>query len=87
MVAISQAVTNATRGRNGDSRFNEIHWFLFVNCINSNKMALVKSLGRLASARSLVFVCDMQEKFKPTIRYFPEIAVVAARMVCYNLMS
>ena len=85
MVAVSQAITSTSRGRNSDLPLNEIHWFLLVHCKNSNKMALVKSLGRLASARSLVFVCDMQEKFKPTIRYFPEIAVVAARMVCFNL--
>ena len=49
--------------------------------------AVGRSLGRLVSGRSFFFVCDMQEKFRPSIRYFPEIITVAQRMVrvyrCY----
>ena len=49
--------------------------------------AVGRSLGRLVSNRSFFFVCDMQEKFRPSIRYFPEIITVAQRMVrvhrCY----
>ncbi|XP_065884574.1 isochorismatase domain-containing protein 2-like [Dysidea avara] len=40
-----------------------------------------RSLGRLAANRSFFFLCDMQEKFKPTIKHFPEIATVAQRLV------
>ena len=40
-----------------------------------------RSLGRIVANRTFVFVCDMQEKFKPSIRYFPEIATVAQRLV------
>lgn len=49
--------------------------------------AVGRSLGRLVSNRSFIFVCDMQEKFRPSIRYFPEIITVTQRMVrvyrCY----
>lgn len=38
-------------------------------------------LGRLASKTTAFFLCDMQEKFRPSIRYFPEIITVAKRMV------
>ena len=40
-----------------------------------------RSLGRLASNTCYFFLCDMQEKFRPSIRYFPEIITVAQRMV------
>ena len=42
----------------------------------------VRSLGRLTANNSYFFLCDMQEKFHPTIRYFPEIITVAKKMVC-----
>ncbi|KXJ26844.1 isochorismatase domain-containing protein 2 [Exaiptasia diaphana] len=38
-------------------------------------------LGRLASESTAFLLCDMQEKFRPSIRYFPEIIKVAQRMV------
>ncbi|XP_028399470.1 isochorismatase domain-containing protein 1-like [Dendronephthya gigantea] len=40
-----------------------------------------QKLGRLASKTTAFFLCDMQEKFRPSIRYFPEIITVAKRMV------
>ncbi|XP_062512175.1 isochorismatase domain-containing protein 1-like [Corticium candelabrum] len=43
-------------------------------------MAAVR-LGRIAIGNSVFFLCDMQEKFRPMIRYFPEIITVAQRMV------
>lgn len=46
-------------------------------------MAVVNRLGRLASNTCYFFLCDMQEKFRPSIRYFPEIVSVAQRMVGY----
>jgi len=44
-------------------------------------MAVVNRLGRLATNTCYFFLCDMQEKFRPSIRYFPEIVSVAQRMV------
>ncbi|XP_035580982.1 isochorismatase domain-containing protein 2 isoform X2 [Zalophus californianus] len=44
-------------------------------------MAAVKpSLGRVLPGSSILFLCDMQEKFRH-IAYFPEIVSVAARML------
>ncbi|XP_040589821.1 isochorismatase domain-containing protein 2A [Mesocricetus auratus] len=39
------------------------------------------SLGRLLPESSILFLCDMQEKFRPSIAYFPQIVSVAARML------
>ena len=47
--------------------------------IGVSKMAA--RLGRLAVNDTAFFLCDMQEKFRPSIRYFPEIIKVAQRMV------
>ena len=44
----------------------------------------VRSLGRLAANNCYFFLCDMQEKFRPSIRYFPEIITVAQRMVSHR---
>lgn len=41
----------------------------------------VRRLGRLTHQSCYFFLCDMQEKFRPSIRYFPEIITVAQRMV------
>ena len=38
-------------------------------------------LGNLAPATSLVFCCDMQERFKPAIKYFDEIVAVGGRVL------
>ncbi|XP_029636504.1 isochorismatase domain-containing protein 2 [Octopus sinensis] len=38
-------------------------------------------LGKLLFNRSILFLCDMQEKFRPTIQYFPQIVEVSARML------
>nr|XP_033817694.1 isochorismatase domain-containing protein 2 [Geotrypetes seraphini] len=43
-------------------------------------MALRK-LGKLSQKSSVLFLCDMQEKFRPNIAAFPEIVSVAARML------
>ena len=40
-----------------------------------------RSLGRLAVNNTAFLLCDIQEKFRPSIRYFPEIIKVAQRMV------
>ncbi|XP_006901887.1 PREDICTED: isochorismatase domain-containing protein 2, mitochondrial [Elephantulus edwardii] len=45
-------------------------------------MAAVRSgLGRISPASSILFLCDMQEKFRHNIVFFPEIVSVAARML------
>ncbi|XP_071104915.1 isochorismatase domain-containing protein 2-like [Haliotis cracherodii] len=40
-----------------------------------------RRLGRIALENSTLFLCDMQEKFRPTIQYFPQIINVANRML------
>ena len=47
----------------------------------------VRKLGRLTTSNCYFFLCDMQEKFRPSIRYFPEIITVAQRMVQYLLTT
>lgn len=50
---------------------------------NNCRMAVqtVRNIGRLAANSCYFFLCDMQEKFRPTIRYYPEIITVADKMV------
>lgn len=43
----------------------------------------VRSAGRLATNSCMFFLCDMQEKFRPTIKYYPEIITVADKMVSW----
>nr|XP_056719736.1 isochorismatase domain-containing protein 2 [Euleptes europaea] len=38
-------------------------------------------LGKVFPKTSILFLCDMQEKFRPNISYFPQIVSVAARML------
>ncbi|XP_058136836.1 isochorismatase domain-containing protein 2 [Dasypus novemcinctus] len=45
-------------------------------------MAAVRpGLGRIHPGSSILFLCDMQEKFRSTIVHFPQIVSVAARML------
>uniref|UniRef100_H2ZRB6 Isochorismatase domain-containing protein 1 n=1 Tax=Ciona savignyi TaxID=51511 RepID=H2ZRB6_CIOSA len=39
------------------------------------------ALGNLAISTSVIFCCDMQERFRPAINYFDEIVQVGSRMV------
>ncbi|XP_053118026.1 isochorismatase domain-containing protein 2 isoform X3 [Hemicordylus capensis] len=41
----------------------------------------VTRLGKVVPQTSILFLCDMQEKFRPNISYFPQIVSVAARML------
>lgn len=41
---------------------------------------MAAKLGRLAVNNTAFLLCDIQEKFRPSIRYFPEIIKVAQRM-------
>ncbi|XP_072281672.1 isochorismatase domain-containing protein 2 [Pyxicephalus adspersus] len=38
-------------------------------------------LGRLSQKSSVLFLCDMQEKFRPNITFFPQIVSVASRLL------
>ncbi|KAK7099092.1 isochorismatase domain-containing protein 2-like [Littorina saxatilis] len=40
-----------------------------------------KQLGKLVAKNSCLFLCDMQDKFRPTIQYFPQVVSVSARML------
>ncbi|XP_069135709.1 isochorismatase domain-containing protein 1-like [Argopecten irradians] len=44
-------------------------------------MASGKRLGNLALDKTVIFVCDMQERFRPAISYFAEIVEVAGRIL------
>lgn len=55
-------------------------WF-YLYILFSNMAA---KLGRLAANNTAFLLCDIQEKFRPSIRYFPEIIKVAQRMVRYS---
>ncbi|XP_072162966.1 isochorismatase domain-containing protein 2-like [Diadema setosum] len=39
-----------------------------------------RNLGKIVLRNSALFVCDMQEKFRPTIKYYPEIIDVSTRL-------
>lgn len=41
----------------------------------------VKLVNRLNSVRSAVFLCDMQEKFRPSIQYFNEVVFNSSRIL------
>ena len=38
-------------------------------------------IGRLSVKNSALFLCDMQEKFRKTISFYPQIISVSARML------
>lgn len=38
-------------------------------------------LGKLILNNSMLFLCDMQEKFRPSIQYFSQIVEVSSRML------
>ena len=40
-----------------------------------------KRLGKIAAKSSGLFLCDMQEKFRSAIQYYPQILNVSARML------
>lgn len=39
------------------------------------------SVGRLIASKSAMFCCDLQEKFRPSIRHFPAIISNANRLL------
>ncbi|KAI2811601.1 Isochorismatase domain-containing protein 2, mitochondrial [Blomia tropicalis] len=40
-----------------------------------------RNVGRLLARQTSVFLCDLQEKFRPTIQYFDEIVDVSSRIL------
>eukprot|EP00090_Calanus_glacialis_P038736 TRINITY_DN6750_c0_g1_i1.p1 TRINITY_DN6750_c0_g1~~TRINITY_DN6750_c0_g1_i1.p1 ORF type:complete len:199 (-),score=49.71 TRINITY_DN6750_c0_g1_i1:198-794(-) len=44
-------------------------------------MSIVRSLGRINPATSAVFLCDMQEKFRPMISYFNQVVLNSNRVL------
>jgi len=40
-----------------------------------------KRIGKITFQNSALLICDMQEKFRPTIQYFPQIINVANRLL------
>ena len=41
----------------------------------------IKNVGKLTSNNSALFLCDMQDKFKDNIQYFPQIVDVSNRLL------
>jgi hypothetical protein len=39
------------------------------------------NLARLTTKNSALFLCDMQEKFRKTISFYPQILAVSSRML------
>ncbi|XP_070535627.1 isochorismatase domain-containing protein 1-like [Ptychodera flava] len=50
-----------------------------IHC--NTKMAASKTLGNLDTKSTAFFLCDMQEKFRPHIKYFADILTVTQRLV------
>ncbi|XP_022657403.1 isochorismatase domain-containing protein 2-like isoform X2 [Varroa destructor] len=46
-----------------------------------NMAGTLRNVGRLVPNRSALFLCDLQEKFRPIVQYFPEIVAISGRML------
>ncbi|XP_078589592.1 isochorismatase domain-containing protein 1-like [Branchiostoma floridae x Branchiostoma japonicum] len=44
-------------------------------------MAATRVLGNLSAETAAFFLCDMQERFRPAIKFFPEILQIGQRLV------
>ena len=40
-----------------------------------------RKFGKISLKNTALFICDMQEKFRPTIQYYPQIINVANRLL------
>ena len=54
---------------------------IFIPLGRTMAVQAVRNVGRLAANSSFFFLCDMQEQFRSTIKYYPEIITVANKMV------
>jgi len=43
---------------------------------------MARRLGNIKLNEAAFFLCDMQERFRPSIKYFSEILEVSKRLVC-----
>ena len=43
--------------------------------------AITKSIGILRASRTSLFLCDMQEKFRPNIKFFDEVVANSSRVL------
>lgn len=51
-------------------------------------MAARCKVGQLISRSTAVFLCDLQEKFRPNIQYFKEIVEVSSRILkCAKILD
>ena len=48
---------------------------------DSEMSAPLRSLGRLVPSKTSLFLCDMQDKFRPMISYFPQIVANSNRVL------
>jgi len=44
-------------------------------------LEMAQRIARLSSKSSLLLLCDMQEKFRPTIKYFPQIIETSNKLL------
>ena len=44
-------------------------------------MAAIRTLGNVEVDKTVFFLCDMQERFRPVINYFSDIVEVSKRLV------
>ncbi len=42
---------------------------------------MAQRIARLSNKTSLLLLCDMQEKFRPTIKYFPQIVETSNKLL------
>lgn len=42
---------------------------------------MAQRIARLSRQTSLLLLCDMQEKFRPTIKYFPQIVETSNKLL------
>lgn len=43
-------------------------------------------LGNIKPENAIFFMCDIQEKFRPVIKYFKEILEIAEKLVCLGIV-
>ncbi|XP_023221286.1 isochorismatase domain-containing protein 2-like [Centruroides sculpturatus] len=57
------------------------HTLFLSSVLRKNRNMAVCRVGQLLPKQTCVFLCDMQEKFRPTIKYFNEIVQVSSRIL------